>query len=142
MGFSRQEYRGWLPFPPPGDLPDSGTEPTSLMSLALAGRFFTTSTAWEAHFFPLYLTQQAHCGQMTFVMFNVSGNSPVKRGQLNIKERREVVLESGLKPLRIMKGWDPKARYRGGPQTVEGRENVCGWAVVCKRGGRRGRLPG
>ena len=79
---------------------------------------------------------------MTFVMFNVSGNSPVKRGQLNIKERREVVLESGLKPLRIMKGWDPKARYRGGPQTVEGRENVCGWAVVCKRGGRRGRLPG
>ena len=36
-----------LPFPPPGDLPDSGIEPASLMSPALAGRFFTTSTTWE-----------------------------------------------------------------------------------------------
>ena len=26
MGFSRQEYWGGLPFPPPGDLPDPGTE--------------------------------------------------------------------------------------------------------------------
>ena len=24
MGFSRQEYRSWLPCPPPGDLPDPG----------------------------------------------------------------------------------------------------------------------
>ena len=37
-----------LPCPPPGDLPDPGTEPASLMSLALAGRFFTTSATWEA----------------------------------------------------------------------------------------------
>ena len=27
MGFSRQEYWSGLPFPPPGDLPDSGIEP-------------------------------------------------------------------------------------------------------------------
>ena len=33
--------------PPPGDLPDPGTEPLSLMSPALAGGFFTTSTTWE-----------------------------------------------------------------------------------------------
>ena len=31
-----------LPFPPLGDLPDPGIEPRSLMSPALAGRFFTT----------------------------------------------------------------------------------------------------
>ena len=36
MGFSWQEYWSSLPFPPPGDLPDSGTEPTSPMSPALA----------------------------------------------------------------------------------------------------------
>ena len=65
--------------------------------------------------FTLYLTQQAHSSQMTFSMFNVSGDSLVKRAQLTIKERREAVLESGLKLLRIMKGWDLKARYRGGP---------------------------
>ena len=43
MGFSRQEYCSGLPFPPPGDLPNPGTGPTSLSSPALAGRFFTTS---------------------------------------------------------------------------------------------------
>ena len=43
MGFSRQEYRSGLSSPSPGDLPDSGIKPTCLMSLALAGGFFTTS---------------------------------------------------------------------------------------------------
>ena len=48
MRFPRQEYWRELPYPSPGDLPDSGIEPTSLMSPALAGRFFTTSATWEA----------------------------------------------------------------------------------------------
>ena len=42
MGFSRQECWSRLPFPFPEDLPGSGIEPASLMSPALAGRFFTT----------------------------------------------------------------------------------------------------
>ena len=48
VGFSRQEYWSGLPRPPPGDLPDPGIKPASLMSLALAGEFFTTSAPWEA----------------------------------------------------------------------------------------------
>ena len=40
--FSRQEYWSELPFPSPGDLPDLGIKPTSLVPPALAGRFFTT----------------------------------------------------------------------------------------------------
>ena len=49
MGFSRQEYWSRLPCPQPGDLPNPGTEPTSLTSLALEGRFFfTTSTTCGA----------------------------------------------------------------------------------------------
>ena len=47
MGFSRQEYWSGLPCPPPGDLPDPGIEPASLMSPALADGFFTTSAPWE-----------------------------------------------------------------------------------------------
>ena len=43
MGFPRQEYWSGLSFPPPGDLPDPGIEPTSPESPALAGRFFTTA---------------------------------------------------------------------------------------------------
>ena len=34
VGFSRHEYWSGLPCPPPGDLPDPGTEPESLMSPA------------------------------------------------------------------------------------------------------------
>ena len=48
MGFSRQEYWSGLPWPPSGHLPNPGIEPVSLTSLALAGRFSTTSTTWEA----------------------------------------------------------------------------------------------
>ena len=48
LGFSRQEYWSGLPCPTAGDLPHPGIEPTSRMSPALAGGFFTTSTTWEA----------------------------------------------------------------------------------------------
>ena len=41
MGLSWQEYWSGLPFPSPGNLPDSGIKPTSPESPALAGRFFT-----------------------------------------------------------------------------------------------------
>ena len=41
-GFSRQGYWSGLPFSYPGDIPNPGIKPTSLMSLALAGGFFTT----------------------------------------------------------------------------------------------------
>ena len=43
-GFSRKEYWSGLPRPPPGDLLDPEIK---LVSLALAGEFFTPS-AWEA----------------------------------------------------------------------------------------------
>ena len=48
MAFSGQEYWSGLPCPPPGDLPDLRIELASFMSPALAGKFFTTSTTWEA----------------------------------------------------------------------------------------------
>ena len=48
MGFLRREYWSGLHVPPPGDLPDPGIKPSSLMSPALASRFLTTSATWEA----------------------------------------------------------------------------------------------
>ena len=45
MKFSRQEYWSGLPLPPPKNFFDPEMEPTSP---ALAGRFFTTSSTWEA----------------------------------------------------------------------------------------------
>ena len=42
MEFSRQQYWSGLPFPPPGDLPDPGIEPMSLMSPAVQVDSITT----------------------------------------------------------------------------------------------------
>ena len=41
----------WIAMPL-GDLPNPRMEPTSFMSLALAGGFFTTSTTWEDPLLP------------------------------------------------------------------------------------------
>ena len=58
MGFSRQEYWSGLPCPPPGESSNPGIKHRSLTS-ALAGRFFATSTTWEAH---LSVQQYLKCG--------------------------------------------------------------------------------
>ena len=54
MKFSGQ--KSLKPFPFSGDLLDPGIKHTPLVSLALAGGFFTTSTTWEA-------TDHLGCGQ-------------------------------------------------------------------------------
>ena len=46
MGFSRQEYQSGFPYSPPG--PDPGIKTKFLKSPALSGKFFITSTTWEA----------------------------------------------------------------------------------------------
>ena len=48
MGILQARYWSGLPYPTPGDLPDPGIEPASLMSPVLAGGFLTTSITWEA----------------------------------------------------------------------------------------------
>ena len=48
MEFSSQEYWRGLSSTPPGDLLDPGFKLVSHVSPALAGRFFITSTTWEA----------------------------------------------------------------------------------------------
>ena len=50
MEFSWQEYWSGVPFPTPGDLPNPGIEPTSLVSPEMASRYFTSSANWEALF--------------------------------------------------------------------------------------------
>ena len=55
QGILQARILEWVAFPPPGDLPDPGIEPASLMPPALAGRFFTTSATFQ-HFLILHLT--------------------------------------------------------------------------------------
>ena len=51
-----------MPYRPPGDLPDPGIEPRSLISPALAGGFFTITATWEA---PSYI--QLHSTKMLYL---------------------------------------------------------------------------
>ena len=59
MELSQQEYCSGLPFPPPGDLPDQGTEP---LSPALTRGFFIPESPGTSHpltilFFESYLRE-------------------------------------------------------------------------------------
>ena len=47
-GILQEDHWTGLLCPPPGNLPNSGIKPESLVSPALGGRFFTTSATWEA----------------------------------------------------------------------------------------------
>ena len=62
-GISRQEYWSGLPFPSPGNFPHPGIELTFLMSPAVAGRFFATSTTWE--------TQKCHIHYFIYSSQNI-----------------------------------------------------------------------
>ena len=56
LGFTRQEYWSEWPRPAPGDLPNPGIKPASLMSPALTCKFFTSTATWEARIKSLGLT--------------------------------------------------------------------------------------
>ena len=70
--FSRQEYWGGLPFPSPGDLPDLGIEPMSLvfptldsLPLSLQGShaplFLLSLVKWDREDFPVAETLGSQC---------------------------------------------------------------------------------
>ena len=60
MGYPRQEYWSGLPFPFPGDLPDPGSEPVSLVSPSLAGRFYTTLQSYSNENHIKLIQKQTH----------------------------------------------------------------------------------
>ena len=82
IGFFRHDYWSELPCPLPGDLPDPGIEPSSLMVPVLAGRFFTTSATWEAlytcHIFFIHSTFDGHPG--CFHILTTVNNAAVNSG--------------------------------------------------------------
>ena len=71
----------WVPCPPPGDLPNPGIKPASLISPALAGEFFTTSATWEAPSLPVSLSYNSNSLQrnsffvVSFFFFFLQRNS-------------------------------------------------------------------
>ena len=62
LGFSRQEYWSGLSFSPPGDLPNPGIEPVSLMSPALAGSLPLVPPGMPMYTCPLFFGFPSHLG--------------------------------------------------------------------------------
>ena len=61
LGTPGKDNWSGLLFPPPEDLPDSGTEPASHISPALAGGLFTASATWEAQTHERYKSEKGTC---------------------------------------------------------------------------------
>ena len=58
-GILQKRILEWVAMPSFRDIPSPGIEPASLMSPALAGRFFTTCITWETHIL-LFSSVQLH----------------------------------------------------------------------------------
>ena len=58
-----------------GDLPHPGIKPASLLSPALAGKLFTISVTWEAHFSPVIFLKYTFRMPISFVLILPSSSS-------------------------------------------------------------------
>ena len=85
MGFCRQEYWSGLPFLPPGDVPNPGTEPVSSMPPALTGRFFYYEATWEAPKCSTHckLSLKAKLSHVENYNFRLKESNPGPKGELN-----------------------------------------------------------
>ena len=109
LGFLRQEYWRWLPFPPPGDLPDPGMELTTPASPALAGKFFTTEPSGKPKQLYPNLKKKSQCPH-TGVSRGCRGNP--RRGQGRL--RGDVASEPSLANKPTLARW----RDRVGGKTM------------------------
>ena len=95
--FSRLEYWNGLPFPPPGDVPDPGMEPTSPVSPALAARFFYHCATREAEHSSITHQLTAGSGLLCSV-------APVVSDSFR---------PHGLQPARLLCPWDSPGQNTG-----------------------------
>jgi len=91
MKLSRQEHWSGLPCPPPGDLPNPGIVPMSLMSPASGGGFLTISATWE-------------------VLFHITNSKLSKLNKINTNSQHIYLSSPWCKSLQkgieVQKNWD------------------------------------
>ena len=84
IGFSKWEYWSGLPFPPSGDLPNTGTEPMSPMSPAFTDKLFISEPAgWPRN--SMCSAQQLCCVQLFLIPWTVACQTPLSLGILQAR---------------------------------------------------------
>ena len=81
MGFSRQEYWCGLPGPPPGDLPDLGTEPMSLCLLHWHEGSLPLAPTWKAPLLGSFVTKQGKYSVGASASFSVFHTLKIRKAQ-------------------------------------------------------------
>ena len=130
MGFPGQEYWSGLPCPPPEDLPDSGTKPTSVVSPALAGRFFTTSATWEAQVYTnVYKCKVLPVCHNSAQMPHPPGSPPSSQ-DLNTRPTLTFLLESQMQLLSPLWTLTPfRINHQGALYTI-GAQFLMAWTAA------------
>ena len=88
MGFSGQEYWNGLPFPTLRDLPDTGIE---LVSLALAGKLFTSETPGK----PAYSSEYLLFPKILIYLLPLSLRRDTKQNIYEKKKKKTMISSSG-----------------------------------------------
>ena len=108
MEFPRQEYCSRLPFPSPGNHPDPGTEPESLVSPALAGRFLYL---WKPHRCGIPTHTHTHTHIYTYIVYMCYAQScPTLCNPMDIAH--QALLSMGFFQSRILE-WGAISYSRG-----------------------------
>ena len=124
MGFSRQEYWSGLPCPPPGDLPDLGIEPASLMSPALVGGLFTTSVTWECGCLNTHTHTHTHTHRKPIYGFPVgpSGKEPT----CQCRRHKRFRFDPWVRKIPWRKAWQPTPVFL--PGESHGQRSLVGYS--------------
>ena len=120
MEFSRQEYWSRLPCTPPGYLPNPGIEPMSLLSPALAGRFFTKQ---NNH---LYIKWNALIPRLEFMV----GRNAFNEDFFHSKNVDTLSARHFVKHRKMNKMWLLLLR----PWSYAGKKQTCRWEVSTRKG--------
>ena len=123
MGFSRQQYWSELPCPLPGYLPDPGIEPMSPVSPALARRFFTTSTMWEA-LIKGYVYLNFWLNQMSLYIGCFPGASAVKNLLCQCLQYRRPGFDPWVRKIPWKREWQPTPVFL--PGKSQGQRSLVG----------------
>ena len=105
-----------------GIFPHPGIEPTSLMSPALTGRFFTTSATWETHYIH---TITYYSIDYAFIL-GFPGGASDKESICQCRRRKRHEFHPQVRKIPWRKAWQPTPAFL--PRESHGQRSLVGYS--------------